>query len=503
MPPTSPLAPKSHGLSPGHRLLGSSGEWQGCLYDGAWRETPRRISIREPATDQVLGEVGEATPASVLEVVRNAASAQPAWGSCYAGQRAAILRRAAELIESSRAEILRWVIQETGGVPAKGEVEIAAAIDELHHAAAMLIEPEGHILSSPDPERLSLARRIPLGVVGIITPWNMPLLLAMRSAAPALACGNAVVLKPDPQTSIVGGVLLCRIFEEAGVPPGIFNLVPGAAAAGEALVTAPEVRMITFTGSTAVGRRVGELASRHLKKVSLELGGNSPMIVLEDCDLPAAVAAGSFGSFFHQGQICMATSRHIVHRQIYDSYVDALAAKARTLRVGDPTSAGVCIGPLINLKQRDRVDGIVTRSVAQGARLCAGGTFDRLFYRPTVLADVTPQMPAFHEEIFGPVAPVILAESDAHAVALANTTEYGLAAAVQTGSLDRGLRLARELRAGMVHINDQTVNDLAQCPMGGVGQSGNGARFGSLTNRDEFSELQWLTASSVPRRFGF
>jgi benzaldehyde dehydrogenase (NAD) len=199
----------------------------------------------------------------------------------------------------------------------------------------------------------------------------------------------------------------------------------------------------------------------------------------------------------------MATSRHIVHRQIVDAYVEALSAKAATLAVGDPTKPGIAIGPLINLKQRDRVHRIVTSSVAQGATLSIGGSYEQLFYRPTVLAGVQPDMPAFYEEIFGPVAPIVVAEDDDHAVALANATEYGLAAAVQTGALDRGLRLAKRLRAGMVHVNDQTVNDITQCPMGGLGHSGNGARFGSLTNRDEFSEWQWLTASSTPKRLPF
>jgi benzaldehyde dehydrogenase (NAD) len=486
-------------FSPQGGLLNNDSSWRGCLFDGRWHAAGTRIEVLEPATGRVLGEVGIASPSDVAALVKTAAVAQPQWGAAYAGERAAVLRRAAVLLESNRTEIVGWIMRETGSIEAKAAFEIGGAIEELHHAAAMLIQPAGHVLNSPDPERLSIARRVPLGVVGVITPWNFPLLMAMRSVAPALACGNAVVLKPDPQTAVVGGVLLCRVFQEAGLPAGIFGMVPGGAASGEALISAAEVRMITFTGSTAVGRRVGELAGRGLKRVALELGGNSPMIVLDDCNLPAAVAAGAFGSFFHQGQICMATSRHIVHRRVAEAYVEALSQKASALTVGDPTKPGIAIGPLINAKQRDRVHRIVTSSVAQGATLSTGGTHDNLFYRPTVLAHVATSMPAFCEEIFGPVAPVTIAEDDDHAVALANATEYGLAAAVQTGSLDRGLRLANRLRAGMVHVNDQTVNDITQCPMGGFGQSGNGSRFGSLTNRDEFTEWQWLTASGTPK----
>jgi benzaldehyde dehydrogenase (NAD) len=474
--------------------------WQGCLFDGSWHPAETKIDVFEPATGQRLATVGEAHPAQVLAFVEIAARAQIAWGATYAGQRAAILRRAADSLGAKRGEIASWLIRETGSIESKALFEIEAAVEELHQAAAMLIGPEGHLLSSPEPGRLSVARRVPLGVVGVITPWNFPLLLAMRSIAPALACGNAVILKPDPKTCVTGGVLICRLLEEAGLPPGVLGLTPGGARTGESLIGAAQVRMITFTGSTAVGRRVGELAGRALKKVALELGGNSPLIVLDDCDLAAAVDAGAFGSFFHQGQVCMATSRHIVHRRVAQDYLAGLCKRAVELRVGDPTHTGVSIGPLISERQRDRVHQMVTASIDRGAKLNVGGSYKELFYRPTVLSDVHPGMPAFDEEIFGPVAPVVIAEDDDHAISLANATEYGLAAAIQTGSLDRGMRLAERLRAGMVHVNDQTINDLAQCPMGGFGHSGNGARFGSLTNRDEFSEWQWLTAATTPRR---
>ena len=484
-------------------LLADVHLWEGCIFDGGWRPASCQLDVIEPATGRRLAIVGQASTQDVADIVRTAAAAQPAWGASYVGERAAVLRRAATLLENNRTEVATWIRRETGSIEAKALYEVDGAIDELEHAAAILIQPEGHLLASPDPGRISFARRVPLGVVGVITPWNVPLLLAMRSVAPALACGNAVVLKPDPQTPVVGGVLLCSVLAQAGLPPGTLTLVPGGAEAGEALVTAPAVRMITFTGSTAVGRRIGELAGRGLKKVALELGGNSPLIVLDDCDLEAAVSAGAFGSFFHQGQICMATSRHIVHRRVVNEYIEALSAKARTLTVGDPMTLGVAIGPLINPRQRDRVHQIVTSSVTQGAQLAAGGSYEGLFYRPTVLANVLPEMPAFREEIFGPVAPIVVAEDDEHAVALANGTEYGLAAAVQTRALDRGMQIAKRLKAGMVHVNDQTVNDVTQSPMGGVGQSGNGTRFGSLVNYDEFTEWQWVTASGTPKRFPF
>ena len=477
--------------------------WQGKYFDGAWKDAPVTISVREPATGEELGVAGGGTAGLALELAGQAAAAQPQWAETPPEQRAQVLRNAVRIVESHSKEITEWIIRETGSVPGKAAFEIGLAVGELHHSAALLTQPIGQILPSADLDRLSLARRVPVGVVAVITPWNAPLVLAMRSVAPALALGNSVVLKPDPQTPVSGGFLLARVFEEAGLPAGILSILPGGADVGEALVTAPQVRLVTFTGSTAIGRRVGELAGGALKRVSLELGGNNAMLVLDDADLDAASSAGAWGSFLHQGQICMATSRHIVHRKVADAYTEKLAARAARLPVGDPFRKEVAIGPLISAKQVKRVHEIVTDSVKCGTEVVTGGTYSELFYRPTVLSQVGTQSPAFQREIFGPVAPVTIADDDDHAVALANDTTYGLAAAVQTGSLQRGLRIARRLRAGMVHVNDQTVHDHPGIPMGGLGQSGNGTRFGSTTNLDEFTEWQWITASGEPARYPF
>lgn len=477
--------------------------WTGRIFSGDWRPSSTRIAVKEPATGELLGEVGESQPADLTEHVARAHAAQAAWAQRSAEERAALFRRAAQILEDHRKPLIEALVRETGGVPGKAEVELNGSIAELFHSAAILVQPEGHLLPSHDPSRLSIARRVPLGVVGVIAPWNFPMLLAMRSVAPAIALGNAVILKPDPQTPIVGGVVIARAFEEAGLPAGIFTVINGGAPVGEALVEAKGVRMITFTGSTAVGRRVGELAGKHLKRVALELGGKSPYIVLEDADLEAAASAGAWGSFLHQGQICMASGRHIVHRKVVKEYLEILTQKARSLPVGDPFRQQVAIGPIINARQVARIDKIVKDSVQAGARLTTGGSYEGPFYKPTVLADVRPAMPAYDLEIFGPVAPVIVAEDEADAIRIANDTEYGLSGAVQTGSLERGLRVARQIKSGLVHINDQTIHDFADIPFGGRGASGNGSRFGSLTNWEEFTEWQWMTVGSTPTRYPF
>nr|WP_322047945.1 aldehyde dehydrogenase family protein [Paraburkholderia sp. J67] len=477
--------------------------WEKSTFNGRWRSTRESLIVTEPATGERLGSVGACAPADLDEVVAAARNGQTQWAAWTAEQRAALMRRAAAILEQDREAIIGMIIRETGGVRGKAEVELQGTIDELIHSAAILIGPEGHLLPGTHPARLSFARRVPIGIVGVIAPWNFPMLLAMRSVAPAVALGNAVILKPDPQTPIVGGALLARMFELAGLPEGVFSVVNGGADVGEALVTAEGVRMITFTGSTAVGRRVGELAGKNLKKVALELGGKSPFIVLDDADLEAAASAGAWGSFLHQGQICMASGRHIVQRKVAADYLALLAAKAKALPIGDPYRQQVAIGPIINDRQVARVQQIVDDSVAAGAALLAGGTHEGRFYRPTVLGDVKPGMPAYGLEIFGPVAPVVIVDDEEEAIRIANDTEYGLSAAVQTGSLERGLRVARRIRSGLMHINDQTIHDHAGIPFGGTGASGNGSRFGSPTNWDEFTEWQWMTLSSEPARYPF
>jgi benzaldehyde dehydrogenase (NAD) len=432
-----------------------------------------------------------------------AALAQPDWAALPFPERAAILRRAADVFERHAAEIAEWIVRESGSIPPKADVEIRASIGECLEAAALPSQPSGLLLPSLQPGRTSVARRVPLGVVGVIAPWNFPLILTMRSLAPALALGNAVIVKGDPNTPVSGGAVIARVFEEAGLPPGVLQVFTGGADVGEALVADPNVAMISFTGSTAAGRRVGEAAGRHLKRTALELGGNNPFIVLDDADLDAAASAGAWGSFLHQGQICMAAGRHIVHESIAEGYLDALAARAARLPVGDPHRDEVGLGPIINEKQAANVQRIVEATLGAGATALAGGDRDGLYFPATVLRDVTPDMPAWSEEIFGPVAPVMTFRTDDEAIALANDTELGLSAAVQTSSPERGAAFAARLRAGMVHVNDQTVNDEPNAPFTGFKASGNGVAFGGPANIEAFTEWQWVTSRDRATPFPF
>jgi benzaldehyde dehydrogenase (NAD) len=461
---------------------------------GAWvPASGGSLDVVEPATGDVLGRIGRAGAEDVARAAASAAQAQRQWAATPHPQRAAVLRRAAQLWAEHAEEISWWNIREVGATPGVAGFALHVAQQECHEAAALPARPYGELLSSEEP-RLSMARRAPAGVVGVISPFNVPIVLGIRSVAPALALGNAVVLKPDPRTAVTGGVTIARVFEEAGLPPGVLQMLPGGADVGEALIEHPAVRVISFTGSTAVGRRIGELAGRHLKRAHLELGGNSALIVLDDADVDQAVDLAAFGSFFHQGQICMTTGRHLVHERLYDDFVERLAAKAAQLPVGDPARAEVALGPLIDAGQRDKVHGIVTASVGAGAKPVAGGGYEGLFYSATVLAGVPAGAPAFTEEIFGPVAPVVRVRDEAEAVRLACAGDYGLALGIVTRDVMRGLALADAIPTGIVHINDQTVGDEANSPFGGVLASGTGARFGgAAANVEAFTETRWVT----------
>ncbi len=314
---------------------------------------------------------------------------------------------------------------------------------------------------------------------------------------------DAVLLKPDPRTAVCGGVVIARLFEEAGLPAGVLQMLPGGVEVGSALIDAPAVRVVSFTGSTPAGRAIAAQAARSLTRTHLELGGNSALVVLDDVDVEAAAGCGAFGNFLHSGQVCMAVGRHLVHESIYDDYVSLLAKKADALKVGDGFREDVALGPIIDRKQLGHVRDLVDRSVATGARLVAGGTHEGLFYRPTVLADCTSETPAYREEVFGPVACVRSFADVDEAVELAADSEFGLSLGILTRDLAAGLSIADRVPSGLVHINDQTINDDPGAPFGGVRASGASRVGGPRANIESFTETQWLTMRATPPQYPF
>ncbi len=367
--------------------------------------------------------------------------------------------------------------------------------DYFDHAADLLSAPWRTVLEET-AETLSYYERTPLGVVSVIGPFNWPLVLALRAVAPALACGNPVVLKPSSNTAVAGGLLLARLFEEAGLPSGVLNVVPGGGPAGAAVVRDENVAMIAFTGSTRVGRDIGAVAGGELKRFALELGGKNPFIVLEDADIELAARAGAFGNFLHQGQICIAVGLHVVHERVAAAYSARLAELAREMNVGDPWREQVALGPIISERQRDRIHGMVQEAISQGAKVLEGGVFDGPFYRPTVVIDLPVSARLVKEEVFGPIAPIMTFRDDEQALRLANGSDYGLAASV-FGELEHARTFAKRVASGMVHVNDKPVKVHTRAPFGGVKASGNITRIGTNQDLDEYTSSRWVTERKV------
>ncbi|MBL5974598.1 MAG: aldehyde dehydrogenase family protein [Candidatus Leucobacter sulfamidivorax] len=478
--------------------------WSGRIYSGGWRAGGGgSADIVAPATGQAIGSYGVANVADLDAAVERGVAAQREWAAMSFEAKAAIFRKAGRLVEENAGELISWLTREAGSGVGKAGFESHLVAAEFYSAAALVEQPYGELLRSGKP-RLSMARRVPVGVVGVISPFNFPGILSARSVAPALAAGNAVILKPDPRTAVSGGLFLAAIAEAAGFPDGLFHVLPGGAEVGAALVDHDRVPVISFTGSTGAGRAVGAAGAAKLKRVHLELGGNNALIVLDDVDVAAAASAGAWGSFLHQGQICMTTGRHIVHESIYDEYVSLLTEKALNIPVGDTGASEVPLGPIIDERQRDKVHALVEGSRAAGARITAGGEYDGLFYKPTVIADSRPDHPAFKDEIFGPVAPVLKFSTIEEAVEIARQSEYGLSLGILTRDVMRGLAIAEMIPSGIVHINDQTVDDESVAPFGGVGASGTGSRFGgAAANLDAFTETQWVTVQGDIARYPF
>jgi acyl-CoA reductase-like NAD-dependent aldehyde dehydrogenase len=456
-----------------------------------------------PITGEVASTARAMTADDIPAIAERAAAGFPAWAATGPNARRAILTKAADCLEARRADLIDAMMTETGASAAWGGFNVTLAVGMVREAAAITTQIAGEVIPSDKPGCLSLALREPVGVILGIAPWNAPVILGVRAIAVPLACGNAVILKASEISPRVHSLII-EAFGEAGFPEGVVNVVTNAPEdAGEvvgALIDHPAVRRINFTGSTTVGKIIAKRAAEHLKPCLLELGGKAPFIVLDDADLDEAVKAAAFGAFMHQGQICMSTERIIVVDAVADAFADKFAAKAKTLVAGDPREGKAPLGAVIGINTVYHVNSLIDDAVAKGAIVIAGGKGDAVIMDATVVDRVTPTMNLYRDESFGPVTAMIRATDEADAIRLANDSEYGLSAAVFTRDTARGLRVARQIRSGICHVNGPTVHDEAQMPFGGMGASGYG-RFGGKAGIDSFTELRWITIESQPGHF--
>ncbi|MCO8243649.1 aldehyde dehydrogenase family protein [Haladaptatus sp. AB643] len=481
-------------------------DWDAMYVDGEWNraEDRDRIDVLNPSTGETIGSVPSAATEDVDAAYEAATRAQSEWAKTTPDKRAAVVRRVAELIEEYEDGIREILAVEGGSARPKQDIEYGGTVTFVHDAASFAFRMSGRHNQSKIPGKENIIQRKPAGVVGVISPWNVPLKLSIRAVAPAIALGNSVVLKPAEDTPIAGGLLIARLFEMAGLPDGVLNVVPGdGKTAGDRTASHPASDVVAFTGSTEAGKLVGKNAVEHFAFPALELGGNNPQVVLEDADLDQAVDAGVFGSFWHQGQVCISINRHLVHEDVYDEYASRLAERASELKIGDPTDDDdVIIGPIINESQRDGILEYIEQTVEAGATLETGGNADGLFVEPTVLTGVENSMPAACNEHFGPVAPIIPFETEEEAIELANDTDYGLSASVHSADRGRARDVADQIEAGMMHINDQTVNVEPHTPFGGTKSSGIGNYNGDWII-DEFTEVRWTSVQREPRGYPF
>jgi aldehyde dehydrogenase (NAD+) len=474
---------------------------------GKWRpgtQGSKRIDT-DPYSGETLVEIPMANTEDLDEAYAAAAKAQVSWAGLMPAERAAVMLSSLAIMESRREEIVDWLIRESGSTVYKAQLEWQYLHSITREAATFPYRVDGHILPIDEPWKESRAYRQPLGVIGVISPWNFPAYLSHRSIGPALALGNGVVVKPAADTPVTGGLLIAKIYEEAGLPPGLLNVVVGPVQEiGDAFTLHPIPRLISFTGSTKVGRRVGELAMSGpaMKRVALELGGNAPSVVLDDADVGYAVRANVIGRFLHQGQICMSTNRIIVDAKIYDEFVDQFTTHVKTLKYGDPKDPDVSIGPIINQKQLKAHMAHIVGARAAGARQVVGGDPQGQVLPPHIFADVSNDMKVAQEEMFGPIAPIIKVDDEAEALRVANETQYGLSSAVFTRDTNRGLRFALGVQAGMTHVNDHSVDDTPTGPFGGEKNSGIG-RFGGDWIIREFTRDHWITVKQKECRYPF
>lgn len=473
--------------------------------DGEWRPGTGSWDIIDfnPYDGEKLASITIATVDEVDDAYQAAARAQKQWGATNPYARRAVFEKALRLIEDREQEITEVIIAELGGTRLKAAFELHLAKEFLREAVHLALRPEGKIIPSPIDGKENRVYRVPVGVVGVISPFNFPFLLSIKSVAPALALGNGVVLKPHQNTPICGGSLVAKIFEDAGLPAGLLNVViTDIAEIGDAFIEHPVPKVISFTGSDKVGRHVATVCASHFKRSVLELGGNSALVVLDDADIDYAVDAAVFSRYVHQGQVCMAANRVLVDRSVADRFTEKFVAKVKTLKAGDPRDPETVIGPVINSSQAEAISATVAQAIAEGATALVHGTATDNLVEPSVLTGLPADSPLLQQEVFGPVAFLVPFDGEEEAVRLVNDTPYGLSGAVHTGDIERGVAFAKQIDTGMFHVNDGTVHDEPIVPFGGEKHSGLG-RLNGETMLDAFTTTKWISVQHGRSGFPF
>ncbi|MEU8787783.1 aldehyde dehydrogenase family protein [Streptomyces sp. NPDC048643] len=473
--------------------------------DGEWRPGTGSWDIIDfnPYDGEKLASITIATVEEVDDAYRAAERAQKEWGATNPYARRAVFEKALALIDEREAEITEVIIAELGGTRLKAAFELHLVREFLRESVQLALRPEGKIIPSPVDGKENRLYRVPVGVVGVISPFNFPFLLSIKSVAPALALGNGVVLKPHQNTPIVGGSLVAKIFEDAGLPGGLLNVViTDIAEIGDAFIEHPVPKVISFTGSDKVGRHVATVCAANFKRSILELGGNSALVVLDDADVDYAVDAAVFSRYVHQGQVCMAANRVLVDRSVEAEFTEKFVAKVRTLKAGDPSDPQTVIGPVINSSQADSLSGTVEQAIAEGATALVHGTTTDNLVEPSVLTGLPADSALLRQEVFGPVVFLVPFDGEEEAVRLVNDTPYGLSGAVHTADVERGVNFAKQIDTGMFHVNDGTVHDEPLVPFGGEKHSGTG-RLNGETTVDAFTTTKWISVQHGRSRFPF
>ncbi len=474
--------------------------------NGKWveGESGRTFENRNPYDDSLIAEIKIATREQTKEAFEVAKEAQKEWGNSTAEERLNVINKVIEYFNDNKEEIVKLISRETGGSIIKANVEFMLSMEVIEEALnyADRLEEISEVPGGPEGKVNKIYRK-PLGVISSIAPFNFPTNLSLRTIIPGIALGNAVVHKPGIEVGLVSGVVIAKAFEYAGLPAGVFNmLLTDSREIGDEMLENPIIKLIGFTGSTPVGQHIGSIAGKHLKRVALELGGNSPFVVLSDADVDQAVNAAIFGKFMHQGQICMIINRFIIHKNKYDEFVEKFAVRAKELPYGDPQDPKTIIGPLINKSQLEKAKSYVELAKKEGARIVLEDGFEGNVMKPHIFADVKNDSEVAQTELFAPIALMIKADTDEEAMRMAEDTEFGLSSAIFTSDLEKGEKLAVQLDAGMTHVNDQTVNDAPNVPFGGTKASGVG-RFGNPWVVDEFTQMKWVTVQTKDRVYPF